>query len=253
MPIQKRTATKGAKRLPIAFSAAQLLYVLLLVAIFLLGYFFARVQSFEKRNGTTTQVGNPSGQVGARQGAQGKVDVANGHLLVAGKNSAKVTVIEFSDFQCPFCRRFFVDTLGQIKKDYIDTGKVKLYYRHFPLSFHPQAQMTAEASECANEQGKFWEFHDKVFEEQEKQGPGTITYTVDDVKRWAAETGLNTSTFNPCVDTNKYKEKVTKDQADGQKAGVSGTPTFYINGTQLVGAQPFSAFKAAIDAVLVQK
>lgn len=95
-----------------------------------------------------------------------KVSVDNGHLPSLGDQNAKVTIIEFSDFECPFCRRFFTDTFPQIKKDYIDAGKVVMYYRHYPLPFHPLAQPFAVASECANEQGKFWEFHDKIFKEQ---------------------------------------------------------------------------------------
>lgn len=95
-----------------------------------------------------------------------KVSVDNGHLPALGDKNAKVTIVEFSDFECPFCRRFFTDTLPQIKKDYIDSGRVVMYYRHYPLPFHPLAQPFAIASECANEQGKFWEFHDKIFQEQ---------------------------------------------------------------------------------------
>lgn len=95
-----------------------------------------------------------------------KVSVDNGHLPGLGNKDAKVTIVEFSDFECPFCRRFFTETFSQIKKEYIDTGKVVTYYRHYPLPFHPLAQPFALASECANEQGKFWEFHDKIFKEQ---------------------------------------------------------------------------------------
>ena len=95
-----------------------------------------------------------------------KVSVDNGHLPALGDKNARVTIVEFSDFECPFCRRYFTDTYPQLKKEYIDTGKVVMYYRHYPLPFHPLAQPFAIASECANEQGKFWEFHDKIFKEQ---------------------------------------------------------------------------------------
>lgn len=94
------------------------------------------------------------------------VKVENGHLPIAGSTNASVTVIEFSDFECPFCRKFWKETYGQIKKEYVDTGKIAFYYRHFPLEFHPMAQPFALASECANEQGKFWEMHDKIFSSQ---------------------------------------------------------------------------------------
>lgn len=98
--------------------------------------------------------------------AQPKVSVENGHLPEFGDKNAKVIIIEFSDFECPFCKRFFTDTFPQIKKEYIDTGKVVMYYRHYPLPIHPLAKPFAMASECANEQGKFWEFHDKIFQAQ---------------------------------------------------------------------------------------
>lgn len=95
-----------------------------------------------------------------------KASVENGHLPSLGDKNARVTIVEFSDFECPFCRRYFTGTFPQLKKEYIDTGKVIMYYRHYPLPFHPLAQPFANASECANEQGKFWEYHDKIFQEQ---------------------------------------------------------------------------------------
>jgi len=172
---------------------------------------------------------------------------------VIGNANAKVTVIEFSDFQCPFCRKFWEDTFHQLKKDYIDTGKIKFVYRDFPLPFHPAAQPSAEAAECAHEQGKFWEYHDKMFTEEAKQGDGTVVYGVKELKLWAKQIGLNEATFNQCVDSHKYKAEVEKDSADGTLAGVNGTPSFFVNGQLLVGAQPFVAFKAAIDAALEKK
>lgn len=169
-----------------------------------------------------------------------------------GPQKAKVTIIEFSDFQCPFCRRLWQDTIQKIKDQYINANKsVKLVYRDFPLNFHPMAQTYAEAAECADEQGKFWEMHDKIFEEQGKLGTGTITsITKDDVKNWAKELRLNTKKFNECLDSEKYKSEVQKDLLDGQKAGVKGTPTLFINGREVRGAQPFEVFKAIIDEEL---
>ena len=162
-------------------------------------------------------------------------------------------MIEFSDYQCPFCRSFWRDSLTQLKKEYIDTGKVKFVYRDYPLSFHPMAQPFAEASECADDQGKYWQMHDKIFSEQEKKGQGTITLTFDDLKLWASQIGLDKNKFNKCLDSGKYKAEVQKDFDDGSKAGVSGTPSFFINGRLLVGAQPFSAFKAIIDEELKKR
>lgn len=179
-----------------------------------------------------------------------KADVSVDDDPALGDSSAKVTIIEFSDFQCPFCRRFWQDTYGQLKKEYIDTGKAKLVFRDYPLNFHPAAEPSAQAGECADEQGKFWEYHDKIFQEQQKLGTGTVQYGITELKRWAQAIGLNATQFNSCLDSGKYKEEVAKDVADGSASGVSGTPSFFINGNLLVGAQPFSAFKAAIDAEL---
>lgn len=167
-----------------------------------------------------------------------------------GKESAPVIVIEFSDFQCPFCRRFWSDTLPQLKSTYIDTGKVKFVYRDFPLQFHQGAEPAAEGAECAEDQGKFWEMHDAIFEGQNAQGQGTIQFTKDDVKKWAAGAGLDMQKFNECLDSEKYKAEVAKDYADGTKAGVSGTPTLFINGRSVVGAQPLTSFSTIIDEEL---
>lgn len=182
----------------------------------------------------------------------GTIEVSADDDPFIGPEDAKVEIIEFSDFQCPFCRSFWSNTLSQIKSQYIDAGKsVKFVYRDFPLSFHPMAQKYAEAAECGEDQGKFWEMHDKIFQEQEKLGTGTITtFTIDDVKRWAGQLGLNQSQFNQCLDSGKYSSEVQADFNDGSKAQVSGTPTFFINGQRLVGAQPFESFKAIIDEKL---
>lgn len=179
-----------------------------------------------------------------------KVDVSADDDAFLGDKKAKVVLIEFSDFQCPFCRRFWKETLPLLKKEFIDTGKIKFVYRDFPLSFHPSAQPAAEATECAEEQNKFWEMHDKIFEEQEKLGQGTEQFAVSDIKKWAGQIDLDKTKFNQCLDSAKYKAEVEKDSADGAAAGVSGTPTVFVNGKRIVGAQPFSVFKAAIEEEL---
>jgi protein-disulfide isomerase len=169
---------------------------------------------------------------------------------VLGSEDAKVTIVEFSDFQCPFCRSFFSGAYAQIKKEYIDTGKARLVFRHYPLAFHSAARPSAIAAECAGEQGKFWQFHDKIFNEQALKGTGTIAYGVTELKAWAAQIGVDAPKFNSCLDSEKYASKVEKDTADGAKYGVSGTPTLFVNGKIIVGAQPFAQFKALIDAEL---
>ena len=185
------------------------------------------------------------------QAPGGVVDVSEKGGAVLGSADSPVTIIEFSDFQCPFCRSFWRDTLSQIQKEYIDTGKAKLVYRHFPLTqVHPSAMVAAQAAECARDQGKFWEMHDTIFEEQDKQGTGTIDFNANDLKAWAAKLGLNASSFNQCLDSGKYSQQVEDDLADGLAAGATGTPTFFVNGRLLIGAQPFSAFKAVINEEL---
>lgn len=166
-----------------------------------------------------------------------------GILPVKGDENAPVTIIEFSEYQCPFCGRYVQDTLPKIEKDYIETGKVKYYFRDFPLAFHQYAQKAAEAARCANEQGKFWEYHDKVFENSEN-------LSLENLKKWAADLGFDTGQFNECLDSGKHEEAVKKDFADGQSAGVKGTPSFFINGKILTGAQPYEEFKKVIDEAL---
>lgn len=167
-----------------------------------------------------------------------------------GNIDAPVKIIEFSDFQCPYCRRFWKETLPLIKSKYVETGKAVLVYRDFPLGSHPAAQISAQAAECADDQGKFWEFHDKIFSEQDKQGSGTIQYGLVELKKWARDIGLNQIQFNQCLDTQKYKDEVEKDFSDAVTAEVSGTPTTFINGRPVIGAQPFSAFERIIEEEL---
>jgi len=171
------------------------------------------------------------------------VDEKQDHIR--GGKRAKVTLVEYSDFECPFCSRFY-PTVKQVEQEYGD--EVRLVYRHFPLSFHPQAQPAAEASECASEQGKFWEFHDGIFENQERIGDALF-------KELAQKIGLNVNKFNDCASSGKFKQKVIDQQNGGAAAGVGGTPHTFVVGAsgQIVpvsGALPFEQIKATIDSVL---
>lgn len=174
-----------------------------------------------------------------------KVSVSAEDDAVLGNANAPVTIIEFSDFECPFCGKFYTETLPSIKENYIDIGKVKLVFRDFPLPFHPDAQKAAEAAECAGEQNKYWEMHDKIFENQN-------ALSVANLKQYAKGMGLDSAQFNACLDSGKMASEVQKDLADGQGYGVSGTPTFFINGIELVGAQPYSVFDQLIKQALGQ-
>lgn len=164
---------------------------------------------------------------------------------VKGDANAPVTIIEWSDFECPFCARFYDQTYGQIVKEYIETGKVKIIFRDFPLGFHANAQKAAESAECAGEQGKYYEMHDKLFEEG-------VTGGVDSFKQYAKDLNLDTTKFNECLDSGTMADEIAKDMQDGQSVGISGTPGFIINGQLLSGAQPFAAFKQVIDAELAK-
>lgn len=187
-----------------------------------------------------------------------KVSVDDGPVL--GNKDAKVTLIEFSDYECPFCKRHYDQVYPQLKKDYIDTGKVKLIYRNYPLPFHdPMATYEAIAALCAREQGgdaTYFKVHDEMFKLTTSNGSGL---SKDKVHQIAQDLGLNADNITACADSNKYKDKIAKDIADGSAAGVSGTPSFFIGnsdssgtiiGQIIVGAQPYTAFQAAIDPLL---
>ncbi len=160
-----------------------------------------------------------------------------------GPAKAPVTIVEFSDYQCPFCSRAET-TVGDVLKKYGD--KVRLIYRDYPLGMHPNAQAAAEASECAKDQGKFWEMHNAMFANQQKLASADLVET-------AGTLGLDKDKFKACLDSGKKRDEVQKDFADGMKVGVTGTPTFFINGLKLVGARDVSSFAEIIDQELQAK
>ena len=167
-----------------------------------------------------------------------RMQVATAGAPVRGSSNAPVTIIEFSDFHCPFCRRV-QPVLDQLRTNYKDN--IKIVYKDFPLdSLHPQARAAAEAAGCATEQGKFWEFHDKVFANNPDGSDETLT-------RFAKEIGLDTAAFTACRTSGKYKTPVLASNQEGTKLGITGTPTFFVNGRMLVGAQPYEAFAGVID------
>jgi len=171
-----------------------------------------------------------------------------------GSADAKLALIEISEFQCPFCGRHARDTVPQIVKEYVETGKLRYYFLDFPLSFHKQAFKASEAAACAGDQGKFWEMHDELFRNQNALTP-------DDLVKHAESLGLDVPKFKECLDSGKHADEINKDMAEAQKAGVSGTPTTLLGWVQadgksvkavkiVRGAQPFAAFKEAIESLL---
>lgn len=223
------------------------LVVLLIIASFLLGMLITKVQYLEKGAAGVT-VPTQAAAPGQPSPALGKQNVDNGHFPVKGNPNAKVTVIEFADFRCPFCEKVFTDVEPQLQKDYIDTGKVKFYFRQYAF-LGPASTVAANAAECANEQSKFWDMHDYLYKNQPAE-TDTSMYTTDNLAQIAGTLGMNTDQFRTCLDSKKYDKNVSGDFAAGQKAGVNATPTFYIDGNQLVGAQPYSAFQTLIDQEL---
>ena len=171
-----------------------------------------------------------------------------------GSASAKVALIEFSDYQCPFCSRYTQEILPQIRTDFVDTGKVKYVFRDMPLSFHKQAFKAAEAAHCAGAQGKFWEMHDVLFQNQAALAP-------EQLATHAKTVGVDDVPFGQCLDSGKFAADINRDIADATAAGITGTPTFLVGVIQpgdgrvkvikkLVGAKPYAEFKAALDGAL---
>jgi Protein-disulfide isomerase len=171
-----------------------------------------------------------------------------------GNATAKVAVIMFSEFQCPFCGRFATQTLPRLTEEFIDTGRVQLAFRHLPLGIHQDAQRAAEAAECARDQGKFWQMHDELF-----RSPKELD--VKTVKARAATIGVDAAAFSACLDLAQTKARVDADVAAARELGINGTPLFFIgsllpDGSSvavkevLMGARPYADFKAAIESAL---
>jgi len=178
----------------------------------------------------------------------GPVDVNIEGAYYIGNKDAKVTVVEFTDYECPFCGRHYSESYLQLKRDYIDTGKILYVVRDFPLGFHSNAQKAAEAARCVGEQKGnegYFKMHDKLFENQQ-------SLSIENYQRWAREIGVDGAKFDSCLSSGKYFDAVQSDEKYGQTLGVSGTPSSFINGVQIEGAVPYSSFKQAIEAELAK-
>jgi len=199
-------------------------------------------------------VAQPVQQPGAAA-APSIIDVTFDNQPIIGDPDAPITIVEFSDFQCPFCLRFHEQTLPAIMENYVNTGKVNFVYRDLPLDFHPNANPASIAAECANEQGKFWEYHDVLFQNQAQwQGLGPEDF-VSNAKQFATDIGLGSASFETCLSSSKTASKVSQDSRDAASYGATGTPTFFIGNekdgfVKIVGAQPYSVFEAEIDSQL---
>ena len=165
--------------------------------------------------------------------------LGNGPTL--GTTVAPVTIVEFSDFQCSFCKKFWADTLPRLKETHIKKGHVRFIYRHFAILGKHSVE-AAKGAECAGEQGKFWEYHDKLFSNQ-----GGLAFTNAKLRRYAQELGLERRPFSRCLDSDTYVKKIEGETAVAAFLGARGTPTFYANGRLLAGAQPFEVFQNVIE------
>lgn len=203
--------------------------------------------------GSTGQAQVPPGQAApdAQAPSPGQpVEVAYDNAPILGDPDAPVVLVEFSDYECPFCGRFYSETLSQIKANYIDTGLAKLAYRDFPLSFHQRAVPAAIAARCVGEQlgdEGYFAMHDEIFENQRQISDANL-------RTYAQRVGADMGQYDTCfADADGSQEALVRaDMADGQAAGVSGTPTVFVNGQRIVGAQPYAVFEAAIEAALAE-
>jgi protein-disulfide isomerase len=226
----------------------------------ILGYF---VGNFLPITGRTVEVTGSSSTAptGATAGGStagttqpSRVQVSINGEPSQGSRNAKVVMIEFNDFQCPFCKRHNDATYPLIKQNYIDTGKVLLVHKDFPLPFHTEADEAAEAANCAFDQGKYWEMHDILFAKQSEWSGSANPKAL--FKTYAQSiSGLNLNTFNNCLDSGSKQPEIRADIQEGSSVGVGGTPTFYIGSPSkgyiaVEGAQPYSVFQQVLDAEL---
>lgn len=207
--------------------------------------------------------GTPTAQAGDPQGAGAPAPATQlsdadwkaaqeGGAGVIGKDNAKVVIVEFTDYQCPFCARHYTTAYKQIKEQYVDTGKVKLILRDQPLPFHANAKISAEAARCAADQnkGKFEAMHDALFGSQDAWANLSTDDALKKFGELAGGIGLNGDRLVQCVKDQKFNKQIEEDMALGTKLGASGTPTFFINGKMVVGAQDFTVFQQEIENAL---
>jgi protein-disulfide isomerase len=242
-----------------------LLVGLLVIAAFVIGSMYTKLQMLEK-NGGTQVGGNVGGNAAVPSGAPAAivdVTVTDDDPSIGPKN-AKVTVVTFEDFQCPFCGAFtgldeamvknmqgrdpsWQPAVPGIKKEYVDSGKVRLVWKDYPF-LGQESFWSGQAARCAQDQGKFWEFHDYLFSHQNGENQGA--FSKDNLKKFALAIGLNANDFNNCIDSAKYEKKLQDAVTYGQSVGVSGTPATFVNGKMISGAAGFDTFKSEIEAAL---
>lgn len=176
--------------------------------------------------------------------ASGRVPVDG---RTCGQDSAPVTIVEYSEFLCPFCARAALSTLPEVQEEYVAAGKVKLAFKHF-IVHGEKAVLAAGAAECASEQNAFWGYHDMLYLNQ-----GSVDFGAENLKRFAEELGLDSDSFNTCLESERYMDKLAADLDEARQVGVSGTPSFLIDGKLVVGYQPFEEFRVHIEEALSER
>lgn len=226
---------------------------ILIAAVMISGSIIYLVKSGTAGKAFVVADNNGQGAGAAAVAPSGDVTKLGERDVIMGEPNAPVTVVEYADFQCPFCGRFFSDAGAQIRNQYVKTGKVKMVYRDFAF-LGPESVASAEAAECAKDQGKFWSYHDALYIAEiadGKEGNGNLNKTL--FMKLAKDVGLDTDKFGACVDSNKYASVVSKSVSDAQAFGVNSTPSIFVGSQNILGAQPFSVFQTAIDKLLSAK
>ncbi len=242
-PIQKTEVAKRDYFLPVSILIAGVMIAGAVV------YAFGRVSPANPGQNNVVAAA-PNGQLAAVAAAGAGRDV------ILGDPKAPVTIIEYGDYQCPFCARFFSDTEPLIRAAYVNTGKARMVYRNFPF-LGPESTDSAEAAECAKDQQKFWAFHDGLYAAEKldaTEGNGNLNRSL--FIKIAGNVGMDTAAFTSCFDSKKYAAIVDQEVTDAKNAGVDSTPTFFINGSQIKGAIPFEGdggFKSIINNALKSK
>ncbi len=250
--LPNETPSRAALTITIQSWATPILGLAMLVIGLLGGYFLRPLTLAQSPNTTTaTSVTAPPAAVATTDPAAAQQNLMKAVLPKVrhfrGDPNAPVTMIEFGDFQCPFCGRYASDTDPQVEDQYVKTDKVRFGFVNFAF-LGSESTWAAEAAECASDQNKYWEYHDKLYSSQAGENQGA--FSQDNLKKFAQDLGLDTQAFNNCMDSGKYTSLVQQDTQLSSSLGVQSTPTFVINGQTVVGAQPFNVFQQTIDPLL---
>ena len=189
------------------------------------------------------QAANPPTPLAAQTQALGEISLDKS----IGEENAPVVVVEYGDFQCPACQYFFQTSVKQLKDEYVQSGQVRFVFRQFAF-LGDESQWAAEASECANEQGRFWEYYDKLYQEQNGENVGV--FSKENLKKFAGELNLDTAGFSQCLDSGRYAEKVQQETLEGQQAGVRGTPSVFVNSQYIENGINYPTLQAVVEAAL---